>query len=490
MARSLFLLTAGTLVILTSCGGGGSDSSGSGAPIAAIEIGAGDTSPAADTVATEVLQQRAASNAARAIGANMAGARTVSTDANTLVGIASDATFSANSAWSTSTLLNDGFGLDVIAPVDSDDPLEVFSPETVDTLDIDTDRLLLATLGLDASGLATASREGNRIIIDPDDQAVCEGEVFIGDDHLQQCLELIKDLTVQLDAVTEQSGQITYLYQGRPLLEVIYGPNAASYELDLGTYFNVESAAAAFLNQAMEVASMSGKVRLVMHVENANSGNESGTVTLAVPEPIAINDVDGSQLSLAASNIFTMTSDAATGTASIELGMGALRMLMTDPLGGADSTFSMAGLRGVLSFDEQTEGLTVSNFSFAGAPLRMNIDGVTAQVSLSPLGFIASGAGNMVLSQALNLSVSASANDPEFGSATVALRASAPAGTRITDSDLLSETVTAGGPLSLNYSVTGGEGSANGLITLAPGSCQNTASNDLNNPLQDFISCQ
>jgi len=490
MKKSVFLLTVGSLAILASCGGGGNDSGGSRAPIAAIEIGAGDTSPAADTVATDVLQQRAATNAARAIGANIAGARTVSTDANTLVGSASASTFSASSGLSTSTLLNDGFGLGGIIPNDSNEPVEVISPAAVDNLDVNSERLLLATLGLDESGLANASREGNRIVIDPDDQAVCEGEIYIGDDQLQQCLELVKDLTVHLDAATEQSGQITYFYQGAPLLGIIYSPNAASFELDLATYFNVESAAANFLNQTLDVASMSGKVRLVMHVENANTGSESGSVTLAIPEAVAINDVDGSRLSIAASNIFTMKSDAATGSASIDLGMGALNMLMTDPSGGADSTFSMAGLSGLLAFDEQTEGLTVSNFSFAGAPLRMSFSGFNAQVSLSPFGFTTSGSDEFIMSQALNVSVSASASDPDFGSSTISLRATAPAGTSIADAEHLSETVTGGGPLSLNYSVTGGGGSANGLITLAPGSCQNSAASDANNPLQGFISCQ
>ena len=248
------ILSATALVVLASCGGGSGDSSigGANSPIATLEIGAGDASAPADTIDTLVLQQKAAENAARAIGVNVAGARTVTADTNTLV----------NAATLPDGMLNDdnGFDADELIPTD-----------TVDAIDGDTDRLLLATLGLDGSGRASVERTGNRITIDPDDEAVCAGEVYLGDNDLQQCLELVRDLTVELDAVTEESGQVVYLFQNDPLLSIIYGPNDASYELDLGTYFRVESAAAALLNETSDIASMSGKVRLVMNIANANT---------------------------------------------------------------------------------------------------------------------------------------------------------------------------------------------------------------------------
>jgi len=306
MSRSLLILSASSLLVLASCGGGGGDGGSVTMPIANIEVGADDTSAPADTIDTLVLRQKAASNASRAIGVNVAGVRNVSEDTNSLV----------VAATTEDGMLNDDIGLE---------NEELIPTAAVETVDSDADRLLVATLGLDASGRASATRVGNRITIDPDEQAVCEGEVFLGDDDLQQCLQLVQDLTVQLDAATEESGQITYIFQNSPLLSIVYGPSAASYELNLATYFLVESAAAQLINEPLDVASMSGSVRLIMNVENADVGTESGSVTLAIPEAVSIAADDGSSFSLAASNVLTLSADADTGNASVEFGMGACR---------------------------------------------------------------------------------------------------------------------------------------------------------------------
>jgi len=242
------------------------------------------------------------------------------------------------------------------------------------------------------------------------------------------------------------------------LLSIVYGPNDASYELDLGTYFRVESAATALLNETSDISSMSGKVRLVMNIANANTGAESGSVTFAVPEALVINDNDGSSFSLAASNILTMTSDVAAGTASIEFGMGALNVIAADDEGAGDSSLSMSGLRGV-------------------------------EISLSPFGFDISADGELTLADALDLAFSLVDNDPDAGQISLAARVEAPRGTRIGDGETEADIVRSGGPLSLNYSVTGGGQSANGQVTLAPGSCQNSAENDANNPVGGLISC-
>lgn len=473
MTRYTALLSASTLAILASCGGGsGSDDSGGlNLPIATLELGAGDASAPADTVDASVLQQKAAENAGRAIGVNITGARAVTADTNMLV----------SAATLTDGMLNDdnGFNVDELIPMDS-----------VDAIDGNSDRLLLATLGLDGSGRAIVERTGNRITIDPDDEAVCAGEIYLGDDDLQQCLELVRDLTVELDAVTEESGQISYLFQNDPLLSIIYGPNDASYELDLGTYFRVESAAAAFLNETTEIASMSGKVRFVMNIDNANSGSESGRVTLAVPESVVINANDGSRFSLAAANILTMSSDVAAGTASIELGMAALEILASGNDGAGDSSLSMSGLGGIFNFDERSDGLSVRNLSFGRAPIRLNVEGSEVEISLSPFGFDVSSDGELTMAQALGMAFSMVTNDPDAGQISLSARLEAPAGTRIGDGETEADIVKSGGPLSLNYSATAAGQSASGLVTLAPGSCQNSAENDPNNPIGRLISCQ
>ena len=234
---------------------------------------------------------------------------------------------------------------------------------------------------------------------------------------------------------------------------------------------------------------MSGKVRLVMNIANANTGAESGSVTFAVPEALVINDNDGSSFSLAASNILTMTSDVAAGTASIEFGMGALNVLAADDEGAGDSSLSMSGLRGIFNFDERNDGLSVRNLGFGNAPIRLNAEGSEVEISLSPFGFDISADGELTLADALDLAFSLVDNDPDAGQISLAARVEAPRGTRIGDGETEADFVRSGGPLSLNYSVTGGGQSANGQVTLAPGSCQNSAENDANKPVAGLISC-
>ena len=197
----------------------------------------------------------------------------------------------------------------------------------------------------------------------------------------------------------------------------------------------VESAAAAFLNETTDIASMSGKVRLVMNVENANTGAESGRFTLAVPESLLINDNDGSSFSLAASNILTMSSDVAAGTASIEFGMGALSILAADDEGAGDASLSMSGLSGIFNFDERNDGLSVRNLGFGGAPIRLDVDGSEVEISLSSFGFDVSADGELTLADALDLAFSLVSNDPEVGQLSLAARVEAPRGTRIGDGE-------------------------------------------------------
>lgn len=502
-ARSLICVSV--LAVLSACGSGGSggddtpNQAAANAPIVSLDVSAGDTSALADGVEDQVLRENAARNAAVALSANMPGVNSFSSVASSAVTVTEEQSgfllndALASSSNSTGGLLNDaiagGFGglqsdsLTLLADL-------IVAPD--DELNDDSNRLLLATLGLDESGGATSMREGNRITIDPDDAAVCATNPFesLAADYessmsLEQleCQEIVSQLTVQLDAVTEERGALTYLFNRQPLLVIGYGPRNVMYDLNLDVLHQVQLMSAQLTGDSDSVpAIMQGAIRLALSVNNETTGLESGTMALAISEPVLIED-GNDRMSLARSNVFTMEHDQAMGTASLELGMGALEFIVEDmdSLGNGTAellTWAMGGLSGRFDLLANGERLKVSNFGLLNGPLTLALGGeLDMQVSMPPLGFsLSETSGELSLDTALNVSASVVLRDPQ-GNATIDFGLEAPATTVIdTVTEIDSQTVKTGGPLQLNYSFAGGGSSVDGYVSWLPGACQSASS--------------
>ena len=471
-----------SLLVLAACGSG---TDGKDATLMEIlpvaETSVGDNSPAADSITTENLQRNAARNAAQSLSVNLGGMQRVRGDSNVV----------ATSAFSTQkALFNDDTGTN---SADEEQPVSFRLPEFAsEELDGDIEHFLFAALGVDETGSSQAVREGNRITIDPDDAVVCAGELFVVDDddsvaNQAQCMALVSHLSVQLDAETEQRGQVTFLFDGAPLLELGYGPLNAWYEVKLGALHQVMQLAQQLgIDNDSDVTVMQGSVRLSSTVINSSTGSESGSLSLVIPENVLIEDADGSRLSVAASTVFVAASDAAAGTASLEFGLGAVQLLA--PVDDSDQSpspmalLSAAGLTGRIDLSNNGQQLTVSDFSFGRGALRYSIDSqAEAELMLAPLGFTFSEqSGKLVLSTDLNVSLASSFYDASTGNASLNLQATAPSGTTMLADAEPNQLVQNGGPLNLTYSMTSPASSDNGFMTFSVGSCEDSSNQGQN----------
>jgi len=459
------------LAVLVACGGG--SSSDGGYTPQDVAIGVGDTSGPADDVATEVLQRNAARNAAASISVNLGGVQHIAEGSSSLTTTVAKAPVAGP--------FNDGMvaAAGDVAPVD-----------VIGGADSDISRLLQSTLGIDESGNVngTVTREGNLILIDPDDAAVCAGETYMVDDadsaaDTAICREMVSHFMVQIDAQTEQSGQLTYLFDNAPLLSIGYGPLNAVFDLELGVLRNVMQLGAQLEGDDESVpALMQGALRLTSSVTDNRANNEKGSLSLAVTKALLIEDsADGSRISLAASRLFSVSSDEAAGTASLELSMGALDLLLPP---GDDDAFpvnsmlrvAMNGLTGRMDLSNDGGMLVVSNLGFGNGPLSLSIDANNLlELSLRPFGFSFSESdGKLVMDSELDLGlilrmVSDGNLSMDFG-------LTAPQGTQLSPDAESNQLVNAGGPMNLTYSITSSGGqSENGFVTWNVGSCEDSS---------------
>lgn len=456
------------LAVLVACGGGGSGDSGSSYTPQDVAISAGDTSGPADDVATDALQRNAARNAAASISVNLGGVQSLAKGTGSLS--------SSVAAAPVARPFNDGA---ITAEAD------VVPADVINDADSDIARLLQSTLGIDESGNVngTVTREGNLITIDPDDEAVCDPDNNDMAADSATCREIVSHFMVQIDAQTEQSGQLTYLFDNAPLLSIGYGPLNAVFDLELGVLHDVMQLGSQLDGDGESIPTlMQGALRLTSSVTDNSANSEKGSMSLAVTEALLIEDsADGSSLSLAPSNIFSVSSDEAAGTASLEFGMGALNVLMpTDeedmfPANGM-LRLAMNGLTGRMDLSNDGGNLVVSNLGFGNGPLSLSVDANNLlKLSLKPLGFSFSESnGKLVMDSDLDLGlIVRMVND---GNMSMDFGLRAPQGTQLSPDAESNQLVSAGGPMELLYSDTSSGGqSENGFVTWNVGSCEDSS---------------
>ncbi len=348
--------------------------------------------------------------------------------------------------------------------------------------DDDTQSLVNATLNLGNED--NTVRVGNRITIDPDESTVC-AEELVGmagtQAELQRCEALVRDMVVQVDARSEDQGDVTYLFQNQPLVVIGYGPATSTFEVNLGTLkllVDAESALNPDFSDASPLDTISGAIRLSAIATSLTSGAEAGSVSISVSRPINVASADaGTSLSLGTGQIFGVTADAATQNVAIELAIGALQASQTED-NGSVSSIDMNGLTAIIegSNTPGTNLVTVRNLGIGDGPLRIALDNNDViNLGLDTFGFtVANDSGAVTLDGQLNLSLLIR---EVFGENMVSdtmfslLEMSAPSGTQVTDSDgpLMVSSV---GPL--NYSLTTQDDNGNQIVdqvTVNAGQC-------------------
>ena len=376
---------------------------------------------------------------------------------------ATDEVLLANAAASTGTLSKN---LDILQRLSDDQPTGMtgLTEETppLDETGDEVNGFLRSTLGIDQPGART-TREGNIITVDPDDADVCEQEVpltGLDDQDLSLCQQLVADLVVTVNAQTEESGLITYLFQNEPVLLVGYAPDAANYEIKFpGVQRVLQRSDELRNNEQQATSTFAGSIRLGSVITNDQAGFEAGEFTVEVVDPIEIREIGGpSLLALGPSTVVAVSSDMADDSATLTVDWGALTFTSEsgDSLGNRSlSTVALAGLTGSARVSESGPDLQIRNLGVGGVPVTITIDSVeSVSLGLDDFGFdLDSESGQVTMTGALGVNLAVNnlmgvfddAFEPEF---MADLQLAMPAGTRLEEGDFGVLRVLDGGPVT------------------------------------------
>ena len=449
-------------LLLAACGGGGSGDGGSSADSSLI-IGGPSGQPASEAT-VEQIQATAANSAAQGLGANLGNIQQLSDDV-------------------LRNLNEQGTAMGIVGDTNTD---------ALQTLDNDNNSFLNKTLGVN-DPLATVQRSGDIVTIDPDEQRLCEEEfdtLSLGTEDAAQCQQLASDLLVEINAQTDETGVITYLFQNDPVMLIGYSPMGASYEIRLGGLQRVVEQAQQISGGTGDLAAnFSGAVRLAAMVTNDQPGSEAGELTLQVTQALSLAPTDGStsRFSLQPSTVFSIRADEATGDVSTSVNWGALQVIAEagDSDGNTSLTaFNLGGLTADASLNANRPALSLNNVGIGGVPLTVSIDQVESlSLSLDTFGITFDDDSGMVtldgaLGAALTLNNMMGLVDTLGTEATVSFGIEAPAGTTLLEQFNGSTQVGAGGPLTLTAVGTDNSQSVQQTVTVNQGECFSSTDDD------------
>ncbi len=392
-------IVTAVLFILTACGSGAGDPV-QNSPTQALEA------PALSHLSDAELQRSAATGSKQmrtgmdnvqrfAQSPSMADSMNTADAGNMLsrlMGMSGDSTSVSVDSINSDDVAYDANGSPVV-PVDTtpadDQPADMVFDNDEDLWeDSGTDRLIDITLGL--VGDADVTRAGDTVLVNPDDQALCNVESLDmqSAQEMQFCLAMVTDLRVRIDGQTEASGLVTYLYQEEPMFSVDYAPQRASYKLYLlGIHKVLQQAASIAPDEYGDIPEQfEGVIELGVQIDNDTFGQEAGSINLAIISPIAIEaQAAGAGINIAASNLFRFENNEALGAASIELDAGAASYYFTD---GERIDIASSGSTFKIDFVDDGEQISVSKLGLGRGPLTVSIDSVeVARVTLETFGF-------------------------------------------------------------------------------------------------------
>jgi len=266
-------------------------------------------------------------------------------------------------------------------------------PAEADDLDRDNNEILLTALGLGDLGALT-QRDGDVITIDPDDNRLCEPDapligLFINTPA--NCLQLASELTTEINAVSEDTGVITYLFQSMPLMRIGYSPLDANYEINLGAFSALGDYALQLDGREIDpTAQLSGVLRLSGRVALNGDIAEASDLRLEVTETLRIGANDAPSVTLEPSIVFALATDADTGEASVNVNWGALTLLTSsrDAMGRVfDNELSLGGLSAMLNVNNNDQTVSISNVGLGNVPLTVRTNSVeVVRVGFNTIG--------------------------------------------------------------------------------------------------------
>jgi len=397
-----------SVATLSACGGGSGDSGSSS--VAANEIKPLDH-------LTNLDLQRSASSGSKQMQSGMNNAQSFATRP-----ALSDSINSTASMFDVEQLL--GMSEDDFSDTGMDPDSDSFDDEenvdySVSIWDeTGVERLIDITLGL--VGNADITRDGNTMLINPDDNELCTHELFGMNENtggqldqqtdmaeMQFCLDMMSDLTVRIDGQTEDSGDISYLFQDETVIQIEYAANQTLFKLRLPGVARVFDKA--YTLDPAEFGSLpevfEGVIEWGSRVDNAAVGSEAGSMNMAITAPIVVQDsVAGFNLRIAAADLLRFEHDNALGTASLEFDARGFLLSLAD-----EQSLELASSGGSVKVDLINDGdqISVSQLGLGNGPLTLTIDSVEViNMTMETFGFdIDTIAEQLVLTDNMNLNL-------------------------------------------------------------------------------------
>ena len=352
------------------------------------------------------------------------------------------------------------------------------------------EQLIDATLGL--VGNADVTRNGNTMTIDPDDNELCQQAVFGTQpdfNEMQFCLAMMSDLLVRIDGQTEDSGNISYLFQDETVLQVEYAANQASYKVRLpgvGRVFEKANQLAPDEFDPMPEV-FEGVVELGMRSANEALGSEAGAMDVKITAPIVIQDnAAGFNMQLATADLLHFEHDNAAGTASFEMNTNAFLFSFSD---GEVVEFAGSGSTVKVDLINDGEQVNVSKLGLGKGPLTLTIDSVEVmKMTLDTFGFnIDSIAQELVLTDGLNFNlmvnlVGGLLGEPQDNDAMIIeASATAPANALFSAQSDGSVRLDNAGPLAIDWLLSFAGVAESSRFSVSPGECftEDTSGNAL-----------
>lgn len=370
--------------------------------------------------------------------------------------------------------------------------------ETEPVLQNNIESLVLASLSASEGSEGVTTRTGNTLLIDPDDTELCEDETLdllgsldnfsvFGSDReseLDRCTELVKDITVQLVASGESSGEVSYLFQNQTMLKLGYGPDSESVEMDLGGFQTFGTAyndiyGSEFDEPDSFPSAMTGSFRMSAVTTNSTVGQEAGSVSMDIVNPINIvnpTELGDQSISMATGTLFAIEADANTGRGSLSFDVGAISGVL--PSDSGLGRLNLAGFTGKADVNPDNGSLVVSNLGLSRGPLSVSIDNQEVlEMTLQSFGFnVSEQSEQLVIDGNMNLSLMLSSIEGfslmEQGLANLALNIMAPDGTALARAGNGALQIGGTGPFSLSLGTTNTEGQfEQTAVTINAGEC-------------------
>jgi len=328
------------------------------------------------------------------------------------------------------------------------------------------------------------------ITIDPDEQYICQQ--WIGDYNTRQdttdinnCAAVLSDLSVQITATTDDTGTLTYLYSGQNLLSIQYAPATASYEIFLPGFNTLVKQVADITGEAEDLPdTMQGAVKISTSLDNSNAGEEAGSLSLAITQPLKIaSSRDNYDFTMGKSVLFDVSSNAATGNGTLSVGINALQIAAQGVLGSVPSavtTISMPDFTLTADLERSGTELLLTNAGMGRGPFRVAVE--NNEVMSIALDKFSARFNDLTREaeflQRLNLNVAFNYSQAAFGwigdDSTMRISASAPAGTVLTEQLNGSTKVSRGGPVNYQHSYVDGDNGIESFeqaVTYTTGQC-------------------